>query len=260
MSFSKNRCPLFRDMRSPLVRAPYRPPPVRLNGRSARGPESRLSLRRNDRVRHSAESWKVSTKSWRRCREQLNAIPASFTSVWIPIQLAMIALAALLGWALAAYLRRRLDVLPYIVGWPTILRRAIRVAIANLGIIICIVILLLMRIGMQRRDGARPLLPDRRRREPRDRLGRHRHRREPDPQRVHQPRGVGRRVVDRGAEHRRAARRGHRRARPGRHRHRRPAGHRAAGAQDRRAAAALALGRGRRSATSSIRGCGPTRT
>jgi small-conductance mechanosensitive channel len=80
---------------------------------------------------------------------QLNAIPASFTSVWIPIQLAMIALAALLGWALAVYLRRHLNVLPYIIGWPTILRRAIRVAIVNLGIVICIVILLLMRIGMQ---------------------------------------------------------------------------------------------------------------
>ena len=80
---------------------------------------------------------------------QINAIPASFTSVWIPIQLAMIALAALHGWAFAVYLRRHLNVLPYIMGWPTILRRAIRVAIVNLGIVICIVILLLMRIGMQ---------------------------------------------------------------------------------------------------------------
>ena len=37
--------------------------------------------------------------------------------------------------------------MPYIMGWPPLLRRAIRVGIANLGIIICIVILLLMRIG-----------------------------------------------------------------------------------------------------------------
>jgi small-conductance mechanosensitive channel len=82
-------------------------------------------------------------------QKELHAIPASFMTVWIPIQLSLIALAALLGWALAAYLRRRLDVLPYIMGWPTVLRRAIRVAIANLGVMICIVILLLMRIGMQ---------------------------------------------------------------------------------------------------------------
>jgi small-conductance mechanosensitive channel len=79
----------------------------------------------------------------------LNALPASVTSVWIPIQLAMIALAALIGWALAAYVRRHVNVLPYIMNWPAILRRALRVAIANLGIIICIVVLVLMRIGMQ---------------------------------------------------------------------------------------------------------------
>ncbi len=80
---------------------------------------------------------------------QLAAIPASFTSVWIPIQLAMIALAALLGWALAATVRRRFDVMPYVADWPTVLRRAIRVAIVNLGIILCIALLLLMRIAMQ---------------------------------------------------------------------------------------------------------------
>ena len=82
-------------------------------------------------------------------QRQLNAIPASFTSVWIPIQLAEIALAALLGWALAASLRRRINIVPTIIGWPKVLRRAIRVAIVNLGVIICIVILLLMRIAMQ---------------------------------------------------------------------------------------------------------------
>ena len=82
-------------------------------------------------------------------QRQLNAIPASFTSVWIPIQLAEIALAALLGWALAASLRRNINIVPTIIGWPKVLRRAIRVAIVNLGVIICIVILLLMRIAMQ---------------------------------------------------------------------------------------------------------------
>ena len=60
--------------------------------------------------------------------EQINAIPASFTSIWIWIQLGLIAVAALIGWALAAYLRRRIDVSPYIADWPAPLRRAIRVA------------------------------------------------------------------------------------------------------------------------------------
>jgi small-conductance mechanosensitive channel len=85
---------------------------------------------------------------------QLNAIPANVLTIWIPIQLALIALAALVGWALAAYVRRRVDVLPHIMGWPAILRRAVRVAIDNLGIVICIAILLLMRAAMQ--DAAVP--------------------------------------------------------------------------------------------------------
>ncbi|MBX9774636.1 MAG: mechanosensitive ion channel [Xanthobacteraceae bacterium] len=79
----------------------------------------------------------------------LNALPASVTSVWIPIQLAMIALAALLGWALAAYVRRYVNVLPYIANWPAILRRALRVAIANLGIILCIGVLILMGLAIK---------------------------------------------------------------------------------------------------------------
>jgi small-conductance mechanosensitive channel len=80
---------------------------------------------------------------------QLNAIPASVLTVWVPIQLALIALAALTGWAIAAYVRRHVNIMPYIMGWPSILRRAIRVAIANLGIIACIAILMTMRIGME---------------------------------------------------------------------------------------------------------------
>ena len=80
---------------------------------------------------------------------QLNAIPASFTSVWIPIQLAMIVLAALLGWALAAYVRRHVSMQPQIAHWPALLRRAFRVGVVNLGIILCVVILIVMRIGMQ---------------------------------------------------------------------------------------------------------------
>jgi hypothetical protein len=42
-------------------------------------------------------------------RGELRELPASIWSVWVPIQLSLIAVAALLGWALATYLRRRLD-------------------------------------------------------------------------------------------------------------------------------------------------------
>ena len=62
----------------------------------------------------------------------------------------MIVLAALLGWAIGTHVRRHLNIMPQdIIGWPAILRRAIRVGVVNLGIIVCVVILILMRIGMQ---------------------------------------------------------------------------------------------------------------
>jgi small-conductance mechanosensitive channel len=82
-------------------------------------------------------------------RNGLNAIPASFTSIWIPIQVGLIALAALIGWAVALYIRRHINIIPFVSRWPAILYQAIRVGIANLGIIICIGILLVMRIALQ---------------------------------------------------------------------------------------------------------------
>ena len=81
--------------------------------------------------------------------DALKAVPESVTSVWVPVQVGLIALAALLGWAIAAYIRRHINILPYINRWPAVLLQAVRVGIDNLGIIICIAILLLMRIAMQ---------------------------------------------------------------------------------------------------------------
>lgn len=85
--------------------------------------------------------------------KQLSAIPASVTTVWVPIQLAEIALAALIGWALAAYIRRHVSIQPHITHWPMVLRRAIRVGIANLAVITTIIVLLLMRMAVQHATG-----------------------------------------------------------------------------------------------------------
>jgi len=81
--------------------------------------------------------------------QAVRSIPDSVLSIWVGIQVGLIALATVLGWAIAVYARRRINVFPYITHWPVVLRRAIRVSIDNLGIIICIVILVLMRIAMQ---------------------------------------------------------------------------------------------------------------
>ena len=81
--------------------------------------------------------------------QAVRSIPDSVLSIWVAIQVGLIAVAAVLGWAMAVYARRRINILPYITQWPAVLRQAIRVSIDNLGIIICIVILVLMRIAMQ---------------------------------------------------------------------------------------------------------------
>jgi small-conductance mechanosensitive channel len=81
--------------------------------------------------------------------EGWSAVAAHFTSIWIPIQIGLIAFAALIGWAIAASVRRHINILPYISRWPAVLQQAIHVGIANLGIIVCIAILLLVRAAMQ---------------------------------------------------------------------------------------------------------------
>jgi small-conductance mechanosensitive channel len=81
--------------------------------------------------------------------EQFHAIPANVMSSWVWIQVGLIATAAVVGWAIAVFLRRRIDILPYTMGWPAPLRHAFREAIANLGIVLCIVLLLTIRLVMQ---------------------------------------------------------------------------------------------------------------
>jgi small-conductance mechanosensitive channel len=82
-------------------------------------------------------------------RNDFPALAAQFATIWVPIQIGLIVLAALLGWGLAALTRRRLDIISLTMGWPPHLRRAARVVAANLGIIASIVLLLAMRAALQ---------------------------------------------------------------------------------------------------------------
>lgn len=77
------------------------------------------------------------------------AVVAQVATVWVPIQIAMIALAALAGWGLAALARRRVDFAALTAPWPIYLRTAARAVIHNLGIIVAITLLLAVRAGMQ---------------------------------------------------------------------------------------------------------------
>ncbi len=77
------------------------------------------------------------------------AVAAQIATIWVPIQLVLIALAALAGWGSAAYVRKRIDLPGLTASWPAYLRTAARVAIDNLGIIASIVLLLIINAAMQ---------------------------------------------------------------------------------------------------------------
>jgi small-conductance mechanosensitive channel len=77
------------------------------------------------------------------------AMAAKVTTIWVPIQLAMIALAALAGWALAALIRRRVDFAKLTASWPVYPRIAAITVFKNLGIIASIVLLISIYAGMR---------------------------------------------------------------------------------------------------------------
>jgi len=77
------------------------------------------------------------------------AVSAQVATIWTPIQIALILLAALAGWGLAAFLRKRFDPAKLTSAWPIYPRTAARAAVNNLGIIIAIVLLFVIRSGMQ---------------------------------------------------------------------------------------------------------------
>jgi small-conductance mechanosensitive channel len=69
------------------------------------------------------------------------ALAAQFATIWVPIQLAIIVVAALLGWGLAVLVRRRVDLLTLTMGWPALVRQAAR-ALADSLPVICFILLI----------------------------------------------------------------------------------------------------------------------
>jgi small-conductance mechanosensitive channel len=77
------------------------------------------------------------------------AVAAQVATIWVPIQLVLIALAALAGWAVAALIRKRVDFFKLTASWPAYLRTPARTAIDSLGIIATIVLLISIYAGMR---------------------------------------------------------------------------------------------------------------
>jgi small-conductance mechanosensitive channel len=85
--------------------------------------------------------------------EAAQAIAAHFKSIWLPIQVAVLALAGLLSAALGALLRRRLDLVTLTMGWPVYLRLVARVVAAHLGLISFIVLTIVAQAALRTAAG-----------------------------------------------------------------------------------------------------------
>jgi small-conductance mechanosensitive channel len=76
------------------------------------------------------------------------SVGAEFTSIWLPVQLGIILLAIIIGAALGALVRRRIDFVSLAMGWPPLLRRTLRRIAHNFGTIIFLLLMVAARAGM----------------------------------------------------------------------------------------------------------------
>ena len=135
----------------------------------------------------------------------LRAFGHELISVRLLLQLGLILAAGAIATVAATLIRRRLDLTALTMGWPPFLRQFTRHAVANLGTIIFVAVLLVMQAAMKAADLAERLLSARRRHQPRHRLGGDRAGRRTDPQPVRLPAGGGFGLDHRGAQHSRPA-------------------------------------------------------
>jgi small-conductance mechanosensitive channel len=73
-------------------------------------------------------------------RDTFQAVRSEFSTVWFPVQIAVIALAALVGIGTIVIARRRGNQLAFAVAWPFVARQIVTAVFANLGVIVFIAI------------------------------------------------------------------------------------------------------------------------
>src|SRR5688572_20549688 len=76
-------------------------------------------------------------------------IRTELTSIWLPIQLASIAVAILIAVGVAATVRKRFDLVSATMGWPAYMRMFVRAVTENFGVLVFIVTLSLIRMSLR---------------------------------------------------------------------------------------------------------------
>jgi small-conductance mechanosensitive channel len=77
------------------------------------------------------------------------ALRSELSSIWLPAQFGAIAVAAIVGLAVGAIIRRRFDLVSATMGWPGHLRMAIRALTENFGVLAFIFVIGVIRAGIE---------------------------------------------------------------------------------------------------------------
>jgi small-conductance mechanosensitive channel len=77
-----------------------------------------------------------------------DAVGAELISIWFYYQIGLLLLAALMAFAVSAWLKRRVDLITLTMGWPAFFRLAIRALLANAGMIVFVIIVVTLRAVM----------------------------------------------------------------------------------------------------------------
>jgi small-conductance mechanosensitive channel len=81
--------------------------------------------------------------------EALRSFGAEFTSIWLPIQIALLLLAAAIAYGGAALIRKRVHLASVVSGWPNVIRQLVFATTANLPFIIFALVTGLMHTTLQ---------------------------------------------------------------------------------------------------------------
>jgi small-conductance mechanosensitive channel len=78
-----------------------------------------------------------------------HTLRTELTSVWLPIQLGLIGLAAVMAIGIAAAIRKQADLVTLTMGWPPIMRMIVRGIVVHLAAIAFVLVLLMIRAGLR---------------------------------------------------------------------------------------------------------------
>lgn len=78
-----------------------------------------------------------------------HTLRTELTSIWLPLQLGLIGLGAVIAYGIAAAIRNRTDLVASTISWPPVLRVAVRLVLNHLGAIAFILVLLAIRIALR---------------------------------------------------------------------------------------------------------------